>query len=257
MIHTVRHTGGARRRRRFALVAVAGLGALAVALGFSFTADTGTTTVNVTAGSTSKLVFTQTADLPTTQKLTFRVASIVDVDTGNDRTPAAPDWQPVAGSAGSVTTKGDLALIDARAASAGGASNLTVTVYVTNLPALQKAYSSFAFPIRLYQGQFDDNGTSGTIGDDTMSWATSGTLVSASASTYLTGTGGFLSFSLPTEGNDVAGNVVAVQLGEDGTSSPAATTGDGGSFYTVCTDTSGACSGGSLNPVFFVTAQPS
>jgi hypothetical protein len=241
-------------RRRFGILGVFALTVLGAYLGISFTADTGTTSVSVSAGSTSKLVFTQQSDLPTTQNITFRVSFIKDAVTANDRTPTAPNWTPVAGTAGAVTTKGDLALIDARSSSAGNATQETVTIYITNLKALQATYSSFAFPIRLYQGQFDDNGTPGTIGDDTMQWATSGTLIE---SEYLTNTSGYVSFRIPTAGNDVAGNVVAVQLGQDGTVSPDTTTGDGGAFYTVCTDTVTTCPSGTLDPTFYITVQPS
>lgn len=222
-----------RLRRRFMVMAIVALAALAVALGVSFTADTGTTTVSVTAGTTSSLVYSASATL--TGGLTFKVSA--------GTTATSPSWTPVAGSAGSVTSKGDIALIDARTASAGGAANLTVTIYVTNLAALQKTYSSFAWPIRLYSGKF----TAGSPG--TTDWS-SAAIVANSDTTYLTNTGGFLSFTVPTEGDATQGNLIEVQLGGD-------TAGDGGSFYTTCTDTSGTCSGGSLSPTFFVTAQPS
>jgi hypothetical protein len=215
------------KRRRFLAVAVVGMAALAVAMGVSFTADSGSTTVSVTAGSTSPLVFTGTlsGDI-----------SKYKVSGGTSRT--APNWTPVSGSAGSVTTVGDLAIIDARSASAGGATNLTITIYVTNLPALQKMYSSFAWPIRLYSGKYT---ATGTVTD----WS-GAAIVASSDTTYLTNTGGYLSFSVPTAADDTLGNIVAVQLGGDGGS-------DGGSFYTVST----TAAGGSLNPTFFITAQPS
>lgn len=234
MITTAVDPTSARRfrlkRRRFLAVAIVGLAALAVAMGVSFTADTGSTTVTVNAGTTSSLVSTGTLS----GGLSYKVSG--------GTSPTAPSWTPVAGSAGSVTTKGDLALVDARSSSAGGATQLTITVYVTNLPALQKTYSSFAWPVRLYSGTFNSVGPS-------TSW-TGSAIVASSNTTYLTNTGGYVSFTVPTQGDNTLGNVIDVQLGGD-------TSGDGGSFYTVCTDTSGTCTGGSLNPTFFITAQPS
>lgn len=221
---------GARRRRRFLVVSVAALAVLAAALGVSFTADSGSTTVSVSAGTTNPLVFPRGVTLSTDKK--FKVSGSI--------TGTSPSWSPVAGTSGSVTTKGDLAFIDGRTTSAGGATRLTITVYVTNLPALQKTYGSFAFPVRLYGGTY--NGT-------TTVW-TSPTTLASSDTTYLTNTGGFLSFSVDTAASGNAGSAIGVQLGGD-------VTGDGGSFYTVCTDTSDVCTGGSLGPSFFITAQPS
>lgn len=221
---------GARRRRRFLIVSIAALAVLAAALGVSFTADSGSSTVSVSAGTTNPLVFARGTTLSGGK--TFKV--------GGNTTGTAPAWSPVAGTAGSVTTKGDLGFIDGRTTSAGGATRLTITVYVTNLPALQKTYSSFAFPVRLYGGTYD-----GT----TTVWTGASTLAS-SDTTYLTNTSGFLSFSVATAASGAAGSAIAVQLGGD-------TSGDGGSFYTVCTDTAGTCTGGSLSPSFFITAQPS
>jgi hypothetical protein len=222
---------GVRRRRRFLIVSIAALAVLAAALGVSFTADSGSTTVSVSAGTTNPLVFPGGVTLGDGKK--FKVA--------NATTVTAPSWSPVAGTSGSVTTKGDLAFIDGRTTSAGGATRLTITVYVTNLPALQKTYGSFAFPVRLYSGTYTGSATTWTS-----------TPLASSDTTYLTNTGGFLSFSVATAASGGAGSAIGVQLGGDGA-------GDGGSFYTICTDIapSGVCDGGSLSPSFFITAQPS
>jgi hypothetical protein len=215
------------RRRRFLVVAIAALVAVGAALGVSFTADTGTTDVTITPGTTGSLVYASGATLPT--GFTFKKSG-----TG---TAGAPAWSPVAGSAGSVTTPGDLAVIDARTASAGGASNLTVTVYVTNLAALQKDYSSFAWPVRIYSGTFTAAGPS-TV------W--SSTYIANTDKSYLTNTGGYLTFTVPTAADATAGNVLGVTIGDVGSTSS-------GSFYTTST----TASGGSLSPQFFITAQPS
>jgi hypothetical protein len=222
------------RRRRFVLVAIVALAALAVALGISFTADTGTQTTSVTAGTTSPLVFTSSTGMPA--NLTFRISGT--------QTPTLPSWTPVAGAAGTVTAKGDLALIDGRTASAGGAGNLTISVYATNLAALQKDYSAYALPIRLYSGTFDGTTTTWTFDN------TNATEVTATKTTYLTNTGGYVHWSVPTGTN----TVYALQMGEDTTtanSSAPSKIGDGGSFYTIST------TAGTLNPTFFITAQAS
>lgn len=239
-----------RRRRRFALLAASAIAVVAAALGVSFTADTAVNTPTVTALTKSKLVFVQASDIPSTQGFTFRVAS--QLTPLDPTTPSAPVMTPVAGAAGTVTQKGDIALIDARTSSAR-ATTERVTIYLANLKALQSAYTQFAFPIRLYNGYFNDEGTPTIGGDDSMSWtAGPSDLLSQSQNLYLTNTGGYLSFTLQTQPDNSPGDVVAVQLGEDGSVSPATTTGDGGSFYTVDTSTPG-----SLSPTFYISVTTS
>ena len=241
------------RRRRFGILALATLAAAGAALGISFTADTAVNTASPTALSTASLVYTPTDTLPT--GFTFRVATVTDPGNLGDHTVAvAPTLTPVAGTAGTVTAKGDLAVVDARAASTGNQGHERITIYLTNLKQLQAAYTQFAFPIRVYQGMFDHETLPSPL--DSTEWdAGSGFLLPASANTYVTNTVPNVSFTVPTLGNAVMGNVLAIQLGEDGTSSPGTTTGDGGSFYTVCTKTSTTCAGGSLSPQFYIAVD--
>ena len=213
-----------RRRHRFLLVSVAALAVLAVALGVSFTADTGTTSVSVTAGTTSPLIF------PISGASGSTVPSAVTVTKNNTQTTTTPgtttanvlpSWTPAAGAAGSVTAAGDLAVIDGRPASAGNATNLIVTVYITNLSNLQAAYSSYALPVRVYES---------TTPTATGNWS----VVSATSGLYMTNTGGFLSVNLPTATNKYY--LISMDTG--------------GSFYTVSTAIAG-----NLNPSFYFTAQ--
>lgn len=242
----------ASRRRRFGMLAAAALAAVGAALGVSFTADTGFTQVTVSGTSPSKLVFTSQADLPTaTQDITFRVSQLEGAVDPTIPTPAS--FSPVANAAGTVSSKGDIALIDARTSSAQ-APYENVQIYLANLKQLQAAYTQFAWPIRLYEGQFDDGGTPNSPTGDHMYWDTTNTLLAASQHLYLTNTGGYLSFRIPTKGNNVLGNIIEVQLGEDATVNPDTDTGDGGSYYTVCTS---SCSGGTISPTFYVSVTPS
>lgn len=211
-----------RRRHRFLLVSIAALAVLAVALGVSFTADTGTTSVSVTAGTTNPLVFPISGASGSTVPSAVTVTKNNTQATGGTTTAnALPSWSPAAGAAGSVTSAGDLAVVDGRPASAGNATSLIVTVYITNLSSLQAAYSSYAFPIRVY---------SSATPTATGNWS----VVSATSGLYMTNTGGFLSVNLPTATNTYY--LISMDTG--------------GSLYTVSTATAG-----NLNPSFYFTAQ--
>lgn len=238
------------RRRRFLLASIAALTVVGVALGVSFTADTGVASPSVTAGSTSALVFPVKANgrLPLaidSLKHTTGASKITVNDNGTpsdasddfsqlDATPDLPTWSPVAGAAGTIssTGAGDLFVIDGRSASAGGAAKVIINIYITNLAAIQPNYSSYAWPIRVYQA----NGASVlTSGAWTPVSIVNGFAFNA-ADFYLTNTGGFLSYSLPTDSNRYY----------------LITMDDGGSFYCVGTDQTAP---ESLTPEFYATAQ--
>lgn len=233
------------RRRRLAFVAAAALAVVAAALGISFTADTAVNQATASPLTTAKLVYTPADTLPT--GFAFRVSTI----TNGDPTVATPaTLTPVAGAAGTVTSKGDIALVDARSSSTGNQGHERITVYLANLKQLQAVYSQFTFPIRVYEGTFNHQPSS-----DGTNWNAGADLLAASANTYLTNTVPFVSFTVPTEANDTLGNVLAIQLAADGDTFPGSTTSDGGSFYTVCTNTATTCTGGSLNPQFYISVD--
>lgn len=214
-------------RRRFLIVSVAALAVVGVALGVSFTADSGVSSVTVTGGGGGgALVYERTGSA-----VTFPFGGgIVTFKAAANTTGQAPNWSPVAGSAGSVTTGGDIAVVDGRAASAGGALNVIVTLYITNLAPLQKMYGSYAFPIKVYESTQSPPDFSG--------WSATPLTLDSQSLFYMTNTTGFLSFTLPTHATHNKYYVIELE--------------SGGSFYCVST----TAAGGELGPSFFITAQP-
>lgn len=212
---------GQRRRKRFLAIAVAGLAILGASLGVSFLGNSGTITSSVTASS-SNFVFPigNGSSLPNAvDKLKYTPAT--DISSGTITSAVQPSWSPTAQSAGSVTTAGDLALIDTTIATNG----VTVTLYVTNLAGLQQDYSSMALPVNIYQSLC----TSGSC-----TWTQAAGVV-ANPPTYLTATSGFLSFNLP------AGKYYDIAMDT------------GGSYYATSTSTAGTAT---LSPDYYFTAQP-
>jgi hypothetical protein len=261
------------RRKRFLLVGTAALAVIGAAMGVSFLDSSGTASLTISS-STSTLVYPLTyassgqTSLPTTNPLTttaFSGASTLACGSGsgpssqssggattstcsgvtgntiNNSAIVNPSWSPVAGSPGTVTTAGDLALVDAT----GVPNYATVNMYVANLSALAIDYSSFAFPINVYKTTCSSAGSCGAWQEE----------LSSPSYTYITDTSGVLTFNLPT------GYYydIVMEGTNHTTSSPSGspTTGPssavGGSFYT--TQTSG--SGGSLSPSFYFAATSS
>jgi hypothetical protein len=211
------------RQRRFLLVTIPGLAVLAVAMGVSFLGNTGTTSASVAAAS-SNFVYpvANSSALPSAvNKLQYTPAANIDQTGHTVTTAVVPSWSAIAQSAGSVTTAGDLALIDGTIASNG----VTISLYVTNLPGLQQDYNSMALPVNVYE-------SSCTAGSCTWTQAAD---VIASAPTYLTATSGFLVFNLP------AGKYYDIAIDT------------GSSFYCTSTSTSGSAT---LSPSYYFTAQP-
>ena len=240
------------RRRRFLAVSSAALAVLGIALGVTFTADTGSASITISSGSisnASSLVFPldgSTKGLPDSSNAyvattggalkystngTLATSSTAGTtNTSAIKTAGAvtnPSWSVVSNAAGTVSTAGDLAVIDADTTDAGGASSVLVTMYITNLKLLQHDYSSFAFPVNVYRnGAATTSCTAGSSG----SWTSVNT-------TYLTNTTGYVSFSLGT------GTHCLYDITFD----------TGGAFYVVSTTNDGTT--GSLGPSFFYTAQ--
>ncbi len=209
------------RRRRYLAVTIPGLAVLAVAMGVSFLGNTGTTSASVNAAS-SNFVFpvANSNSVPAAvDKLKYTGSGGIN---GSHVITAAvfPTWSPTAQSAGSVTTAGDVALIDGTIASNG----ITVSMYVTNLAGLQQDYNSLALPVNIYESTCSSGCT----------WAQSSAVI-ASPPTYLTATTGYLVFNLP------AGKYYDIALDT------------GGSFYCTSTSTSGTAT---LSPSYYFTADP-
>lgn len=217
-----------KRRRRFLLVSIPALAVLAVALGVSFADDAGTSTLNVSSSSNNFVfpVISGTTGVPaavTALKYTGTSGIAANAFTAS---VIRPTWTPVTGSAGEITTAGDLVLVDATAGTLGTATALTVTIYITNLAGLQQAYSSFAFPIRIWKcaATCSSNAAWSEVADDA---------VISPRPSYLANTDGFIQFRLPVGFYyDIAFDL-------------------GGSFYTISTTTAA-----NLSPQFFFTAQP-
>lgn len=208
------------RQRRFLLVTIPGLAILAAAMGVSFLGNTGTTSAAV-SGSAPDFVYPVAASesLPSAVDA-LKYTPSTDISSQTISSAVTPSWAPTAQSAGSVTTAGDLALIDGTQA----ANGVTVTLYVTNLAGLQQDYSSLALPVNIYESPC----TSGSC-----TWSQSSVI--ASPPSYLTATGGFLVFNLP------AGKYYDITLDT------------GGSFYCTSTSTTGSAT---LSPSYYFTAQP-
>lgn len=215
-----------KRRRRFLMLGVATLAVLGTVLGISFTADTGTTSVTVTSGSgAGKLVYpisgASGSTVPTALNTGHLKYSTATISGGLTGTNVVPTWSAAAGVPGSVTTAGDLSVIDGTTTSSGGAANIQLTVYVTNLGALGGDYTSWAWPLNVYKST-----------DSGANW----NLVTAT-NVFITHTLGFVSYTLPT-GSGFYYDV---------------TMETGGSFYCVATTSD---STHSLSPEFYFTAQP-
>ena len=144
----------------------------------SFLGNTGTTSAAVTASSASSSVYqiASGATIPTAVT-NLEYTPSTNIASGVISTAKLPSWSPAANSAGSVTTAGDVTLIDATGANNGVEANL----YVTNMADLQNDYSSWVLPVTVYQG----------------TCSTTCTWTSYIASNYVTSTTGNLNFNLP------------------------------------------------------------
>jgi len=228
-------SGLASTRKRFLVVSIAALTILGTSLGVSFTADTGVTQITAaTTGGALPLV-----RMPTWGTSGGLPAAITGSGTAGWKygtagtgvqpsIPTAPVWPTVvAGQPGSVTSSGDIAVIDATDTSS---TYLLITIYVTNMKALSLTYNSYSLPIRVYAAT--------AFGSGSVTWGASPATDSNgvnTASTYLTNTQGYETFKLATG----VGKYYAVTLDS------------GGSFYPYQTGAVGAAT----TPAFYFTAQ--
>ena len=226
--------GLARARKRFLAVSMAGLLVAATSMGVSFTADSGVTQVTTAAtGGALPLVWSASygnaGNLPAAVTGTGAAGwKYGTTGTGAQSVPTAPVWPTVvAGQAGSVTTAGDIATIDATDTTA---TYLLVTIYITNMRALALTYNSYSLPFRIYNSTAVISGA--------ISWSSSPTIDANgvnTANTYITNNSGYQTFKLATG----AGKYYAVTLDS------------GGAFYPFQTGASGAAT----TPALYITAQ--
>jgi hypothetical protein len=248
------------RRRRVLVLATAALAVTAVAMGVSFLDQSGAAALTISSGGSGNLVYPlggTSKTLPVgdgSDPLTYAkysgtagsatVAGCTTLGSCNTTTAKAtgstlasvtsPSWSPVANSPGDVTTAGDIAVVDATQVSSS--ASVVVNMYVTNLAALSKDYSSYAFPINVYSTTCP----SGTCGP--WSATDAGVVTQSPFASFLTDTSGVISFSLP------GGKYYDITM-----ESASQGANVGGSFYCISTSTTG---GASLSPSFFITASP-
>lgn len=225
---------GGGTRKKFLIVSVAALLVLGTSMGVSFTADTGVTQL-ATANTGGALPLIWSPTYGTAGGLPVAVTGAATAGwkygtagTGAQSVPTPPVWPTVvAGQAGSVTSSGDIAVVDATDISA---SYLLVTVYITNMRPLALTYNSYSLPIRVYNATAFSSGA--------ITWSASPTVDSNSvntANTYLTNNQGYETFKLATG----AGKYYAITLDS------------GGAFYPYQTGASGAAT----TPALYITAQ--
>lgn len=226
-------------RKRFLVVSAAGLAVLGPILGISFLGDTGTATATIASATNfSNLVYPvgTGSSMPAGLGTAAVLADGTTVTSGAVGTPTLPSWAPAANSSGQVTTPGDLALVN----TVGLTGSVILNVYITNVPALQVDYSSFALPVTV----FSCASSCTAVGSWSM---VSNSTVPGANGTYLTNTDPEISLNLP------AGSLyydVTIGGTPSGTS-PVGPSLAGGSYYCIST----SATGGSLAPSFYFSTQ--
>ncbi len=221
--------GLAQTRKRFLVLSVLALTVLGTSLGVSFTADTGVTQVTTAStGGALPLIWSANYATPGSLPVAVTLAGWKYGTGTSSRQSTSPVWPTVvAGQAGSVTTAGDIATIDATDTSA---TYLLITIYITNMRPLALTYNSYSLPLRVYAPT--------SFGSGAIVWdanpATDANSINT-ANTYLTNTQGYETFKLATG----AGKYYAITLDS------------GGAFYPYQTGAAGAAT----TPAFYITAQ--
>ncbi len=223
-------------RKKFLVVSVSALTMLGASMGVSFTADTGVTQVTAAlTGGALPLIWS--ANYGTAGGLPAAVTGAATAGwkygtagTGAQSVPVAPGWPVVVSNqAGSISSSGDIAVVDATDISA---TYLIVTIFITNMKPLALTYNSYALPVRIYAATAFSSGA--------ITWNASAHTDSNGiniANTYLTNTQGYETFKLATG----AGKYYAITLDA------------GGSYYPYQTGVAGSAT----TPAFYITAQRS
>ena len=239
----------AKVRKRVLVAGIAALAVMGPFLGVSFLANSGTTSATVTASSSSGSMVDTTCPSGAYGVYTSIIGASSATACASSATLTPPKWSPSAGAAGSVTSGGDLALVD----TSGQSAPVVLNVYVTNLQGLNEDYSSFALPIDVYQcdtagGACTTVGTTmGTSTTSSVDWVPITTWDSANFTSvpFLTSSSGFFSVSLP------AGDWYDISI--DGANVSSSVTGSSaGMYYCISTSTTAPAT---LAPSFFVTAS--
>ncbi len=232
----------AKVRKRVLVAGIAALSVMGPFLGVSFLANSGTTSATVTASSSSGSMVDTTCPSGAYGVYTSIIGASSATACAASATLTPPKWSPSAGAAGSVTSGGDLALVDA----SGQSAPVVLNVYVTNLQGLNEDYSSFALPIDVYQCS-STGGACSTVGTASGDWQPITTWDSANFTSvpFLTSSSGFFSVSLP------AGDWYDISI--DGANVSSSVTGSSaGMYYCISTSTTAPAT---LAPSFFVTAS--
>lgn len=247
------------RRRRLFVLSLAVVVIAAVTMSVSFLATTGTVTVSIGTPNSTNFLYPVSSGGISNWSTTGTVAptgagtNITGLYFGsNGTTGKLPSWSVGTNQPGGVGTAGDLAVIDATIVPSG--LSVIVNVYITNLAALQQAYTSFAFPINVYRcaaggtaGTACGAGTQTTTTASANNWVQYSAAASATQAALLTNTQGFLSFALPS------GYYYDLTMDSSaGGTSAGSGNANGGSFYCF---NAAPPAGGSLNPTFYFTTQ--
>lgn len=206
------------------LIAIVAVAILVAVSAVTFASTSGTSSVSISAGGVSGDLASVTAAGSATSFLKY--GTYTAGSTTKYRNPA---WSPVANSAGSISTTGDLYSVD----TTGNTGNVLVTIYLDNPNALAKNYTYLNLKVNIWKkGASYVAPTVGSAGTNGWEQATlsGGTAI---GTVYLTMSNGYTSFILA---GDAEYDITV----------------DGGSYFCISTDTSG---GGSLSPSFYVTVD--
>lgn len=135
-------------RRRFAALGVSAIGVLAIALFSSYLRNTSPSLSNGASGSLPKgAVASDVYPVGTGSPIPYQKLPGISDLKYSGATGVSPEWAPIANYSGQITKGGDIGLVDATSSR----HSLVVQVSITNLTNLARSYSSFAFPLDIYE----------------------------------------------------------------------------------------------------------
>lgn len=137
-------------RRRFSLIAIAAISVLVIVLFSSYLRSTSPSLGTGLPGSgSSKNPTAPTFVYPISTGAAVPYSKLpgLSVLKYSGATGVSPQWAPVPDTSGQITNGGDIGVVDATSVT----KPLLVNVTITNLTNLEKSYSSFAFPIDIYE----------------------------------------------------------------------------------------------------------